>query len=180
MTRYKAKKIIDVHLSLIALRVIPSHSYCLSCDITDRPDRDGEQTERVILGNPNLNVHGPINGDDSGISFDGVDTWLDATFKNNDCLINPGLCPDGFTVSFKAQFSKEALNSTEKRFILDSGGNGGMFPGVAVYLQSGSLHCQLTTSNWTWTVCHEIFKILLLVFFWPEMFSKLAFLKVLE
>lgn len=126
----------------LALKVIPSHSYALL-----------EIEEDQIAGNPTLVAHGDIQAvKGGGLTMNGADTWLDSKFKNTDCLIDPGLCPDGFSVSLKLSLFKESLNYTEARYILDSGAHGGSSPGVSMYLKGSKVHYQLTTKEKTWTV----------------------------
>lgn len=38
--------------------------------------------------------------------MNGIDAWLDSKFKNSDCLIDPGLCSEGFSISLKLSFFK--------------------------------------------------------------------------
>lgn len=69
----------------LALKVIPSHSYAFLTPDDDE-DLDKRQAaesaegseKKVILGNPNLNVHGDVAYDSDGIKLNGLQTqWLD-------------------------------------------------------------------------------------------------------
>ena len=135
-------------LYIPALRVIPSHSYALTA-IDDNQ----------VIGYPNLNTHGDLkaeddDNDDDGkrISLDGSSTWMDAHFKYCDCILDPGCCPDGFTVSLKVNINPAMKNMTEAKYILDSGAHGGSSRGISMYVKSGKLHYHLTTKDKTWTV----------------------------
>ena len=131
---------------MLALRVIPSHSYALL-----------EKQDDVILGNPNLNAHGAIEMvPGGGLQFNGESTWIDGHFKSTDCLIDPGLCPDGFSIAGKFMFDESAKSYTEAHYILDTGAHGGTSRGISVYLKNGKLHFQLTTSSKTWTVRYKL------------------------
>lgn len=131
------------------MKVIPSHSYALL-----------EKEENAILGNPNLNAHGPIVAvPGGGLQFNGESTWIDGHFKSTDCLIDPGLCVDGFSIAGKFKFDDEAKSYTDARYILDTGAHGGTSRGISMYLKNGKLHFQLTTSSKTWTVNYAFFLI---------------------
>ena len=128
----------------LALGVIPSHSYALL-----------EHKDNVILGNPNLNVHGDIQSvTGGGLELNGVSDWIDGHFKGTDCLIDPGLCPDGFSISGKFKFDESVKGYADARYVLDTGAHGGSSRGISVYLKGGKLHFQLTTSAKTWTVSY--------------------------
>ena len=128
----------------IALKVIPSHSYALL-----------EKQDNVIFGNPNLNAHGPLaTVSGGGLQFNGESTWIDGHFKSTDCLIDPGLCEDGFSIAGKFMFEETAKSYTEARYVLDTGAHGGTSRGISMYLKNGKLHFQLTTSSKTWTVSY--------------------------
>ena len=127
---------------MLALVVIPSHSYALL-----------EIEDSQILGNPTLNAHGSITSvTGGGLHEDGVGTWIDGRFKETDCLVDPGLCTDGFSLAGKFKFDPVVVNYTDARYVLDTGAHGGSSRGVSMYLKGGKLHFQLTTSAKTWTV----------------------------
>ena len=126
----------------LALKVIPSHSYALL-----------EIHDNLIPGNPSLIAHGPIQAvSGGGLRLNGESTWIDGHFKSTDCLIDPGLCEDGFSIAGKFMFEESAKSYTDARYVLDTGAHGGTSRGISVYLKNGKLHFQLTTSSKTWTV----------------------------
>ena len=134
-------KLLSTSFSL-ALKVIPSHSYALL-----------EIHDNLIPGNPNLKAHGPIEPvSGGGLKLNGESTWIDGHFKSTDCLIDPGLCEDGFSIAGKFIFQESAKSYTDARYVLDTGAHGGTSRGISVYLKNGNLHFQLTTSSKTWTV----------------------------
>ena len=126
----------------LALKVIPSHSYALL-----------EVKENVIPGNPNLSAHGNIKSvTGGGLELDGTSTWIDGHFKSTDCLLDPGLCIDGFSIAGKFMFGESDKAYTDAHYVIDTGAHGGTSRGISVYLKNGKLHFQLTTSAKTWTV----------------------------
>ncbi len=132
-----------VSLFPTALKVIPSHSYALLEKVEDG----------IILGNPSMKVHGNIeNVPGGGLKFDGETTWIDCHFKSSDCLIDPGLCYEGFSIAGKFMFDDSAKDYTEARQVLDTGAHGGSSRGISVFLKGGKLHFQLRTSTKTWMV----------------------------
>lgn len=125
----------------IALKVVPTHSYALL-----------EVDDGKILGNPTLKVHGDVKeSDTNGLALNGNNAYMSAQFKNSDCLIDPGLCSDGFTVSMKLEF-EDPLKSNEARYIIDTGAHMGSSPGVSMFLKGDKLHYQLTANGKTWSV----------------------------
>lgn len=128
--------------TFLALKIIPSHSYALL-----------ETEGSSIPGNPNLSVHGPMETVvGGGLTFNGESTWIDGHFKSSDCLIDPGLCMDGFSIAGKFMFYDNAKTYTDAHYVLDTGAHGGTSRGISMYLKNGKLHFQLTTSSKTWTV----------------------------
>jgi len=136
------------------LAVIPSHSYAFM---------DIQNSE--IAGYPVLHVTGDVTtlDDDHGIAMNGTSSWLSGQFKKNDCVLDPGMCDNGFTIALKIKFDKANIKkdtagglNKEYNFIMDTGAHGGTQRGVSMLLNGEKLLCQLTTKTKTWTVESQV------------------------
>lgn len=127
--------------------MVPTHSYALI-----------EVENGEILGNPTLKVHGGVKeSDTNGLALNGNDAYISGQFKNSDCLIDPGICPEGFTVSMKLEFDEPLKLSNDARYIIDSGAHMGSSPGVSMFLKNDKLHYQLTANGKTWSVSVSLY-----------------------
>ena len=147
-----------MHFLNTGLKVVPTHSYAL-LDVDDGK----------VLGNPTLTVHGDVKEDGgdrpNGLAFNGNDAYISALFKDSDCIIDPGLCPDGFTVSMKLKI-KEIPKSNDAKYIIDTGAHMGSSPGVSMFLKGEKLFYQLTAKGKTWSVSRAINLVFCLYSIW--------------
>ena len=136
-----------VFFQILALKIVPTHSYALL-----------EVDNGKIHGNPTLTVHGEIkDSETNGLALNGNNAYISAQFKNSDCLLDPGLCPDGFTVSMKLEFDESLKQTNDARYIVDTGAHIGSSPGISMYIKGDKLHYQLTAKGKTWSVSWPYF-----------------------
>ena len=103
-------------------------------------------------GFPVLATDGSITLND-GLRLDGSSRWVDGSFDEKDCLVDPGQCSnEGFSLAGKFHFDLSKINYREARYVLDTGAHAGRDSGISMYLMAKVLYFQLTAVNRTWTV----------------------------
>lgn len=109
-----------------------------------------------IENEPTLKVHGKLSEykDDKnksiGILFSGDNTWVGVHLTGSNCIIEPTFCNKGFTFTTRILISQ--FNSSNIKYILDSGGHGGTSSGVTLSINGNKLYFQVTTLFKTWMV----------------------------
>lgn len=111
------------------------------------------KTHNKIVGSPALNLVGNTLIQDSGMLFDGVGTFAEASLSKTDCLQDPGQCPNGFTIGTKVKFDEADLSYKMPKYIVDSGARSLTTRGVSVYIVNGNLFFELATAKKAWKVC---------------------------
>ena len=87
----------------------------------------------------------------SGLSFDGVDDWLDLGNHRDECLGNTDLCPDGFTLSMWLKRGQKVPIPRGELYYITSGGHTFQSFGFALYskmLNTLSFSTTTTTLKW--------------------------------
>ncbi|XP_061171667.1 uncharacterized protein LOC133181143 [Saccostrea echinata] len=71
-----------------------------------------------------------------------------------ECIQDMTKCDHGFTLS--AEIKLKDMNSTDKRYILSSGGDQVGASGLALYLWHGDLYCSTKKDNYIWTAKQKL------------------------
>lgn len=86
------------------------------------------------------------------MAFDGASTFATAALRKSDCLQDPGLCVNGFSMGARLNFDQADMSYSVPKYIVDSGARSITTRGVSVYLVSGNLFFELATAKKAWKV----------------------------
>lgn len=111
------------------------------------------KTHGKLVGTPPLNLFGTSLIQDKGMIFDGVGTFATADLPRSDCLRDPGLCVNGFSIGCRIKFDQADMAYAMPKYIFDSGARSLSTRGVSVYIVKGSLFFELATATRAWKVC---------------------------
>ena len=111
------------------------------------------KTHDKLIGTPPLNLFGTSLIQDKGMVFDGVGTFATADLPRSDCLRDPGLCVNGFSIGCRIKFDQADMAYAMPKYIFDSGARSLSTRGVSVYIVKGSLFFELATATRAWKVC---------------------------
>lgn len=85
--------------------------------------------------------------------FDGVSTFANAVLPKSDCLQDPGVCLNGFSVGMRLKLDQADMTYPVPKYIFDSGARSITTRGVSVYVMNGNLFVELATAKTAWKVC---------------------------
>lgn len=89
--------------------------------------------------------------------FDGASTYASAALPKSDCLQDPGVCVNGFSIGAKLKFDQADMTYSTPKYIFDSGARSLATRGVSVYVLNGNLFFELATANKAWKVGRQLF-----------------------
>ena len=87
--------------------------------------------------------------------FDGIGTYANAALPKSDCLQDPGVCVNGFSMGAKLKFDQADMTYTMPKYIFDSGARSLATRGVSVYIVNGNLFVELASASKAWKVREE-------------------------
>ena len=110
------------------------------------------KTHKKIIGSPPLNLLGDSVIQDNGMVFDGASTFATTALPKSDCLQDPGLCVNGFSMGARLKFDQADMSYSMAKYIVDSGARSINTRGVSVYIVNGNLFFELATAKKAWKV----------------------------
>ena len=75
-----------------------------------------------------------------------------AALRKSDCLQDPGVCVNGFSMGSRLKFDQADMAYTMPKYIVDSGARSITTRGVSVYIVKGNLFFELATAKKAWKV----------------------------
>ena len=110
------------------------------------------KTHNKVIGAPPLSLFGNSLIQNNGMAFDGTSTFATAALRKSDCLQDPGVCVNGFSMGSRLKFDQADMAYTMPKYIVDSGARSITTRGVSVYIVKGNLFFELATAKKAWKV----------------------------
>ena len=109
-------------------------------------------------GNPAFRIHGTVQENDGGVSFDGQSGFLTTDMSATDCLMDPGLCSyKGLSIGMNLKFEQSVKDYKEPRYLIDTGAQSSQTRGVSMYIKDGKVFFTLAISQKVWEVSRKLF-----------------------
>ena len=109
-------------------------------------------SQGFIEGNPAFTVHGSVQSNDGGVSFDGTSGFLTTDMASTDCVMDPSLCMKGLSIGMNLKFDQSAKDYKEPRYLIDTGAQSSQTRGVSMYVKDGKIFFKLAISQKVWEV----------------------------
>ncbi|XP_048583185.1 uncharacterized protein LOC5513112 isoform X3 [Nematostella vectensis] len=127
-----------VHVHAKDSAVKPTYHWSLSSLLDER-----------IPGSPGsaMITHGHVQPTRGGLAFNGEDAWLGGGDYAGGCISAPDTCADGFSFEMTLKMDKDAINTNDMNYIVDSGASTFNSKGFSLYTLHGKLRADIAIPN---------------------------------